>query len=42
MYLLDTTHCIALLNNNQSVVDKLKTLKNTEISTSLIVWIALH
>jgi tRNA(fMet)-specific endonuclease VapC len=37
MYLLDTTHCIALLNNRQSVVDKLTTLKNTEVSTSLIV-----
>jgi tRNA(fMet)-specific endonuclease VapC len=37
MYLLDTTHCIALLNNKQSFIDRLEALEGTEVSTSLIV-----
>jgi len=37
MYLLDTTHCIALFNNKPSVVQKLNELGKLKISTSVIV-----
>jgi tRNA(fMet)-specific endonuclease VapC len=37
MYLLDTTHCIALFNNKPDVVQKLRVLGRQKISTSIIV-----
>ena len=37
MYLLDTTHCIALFSNKPDVVQKLRVLGRQKISTSIIV-----
>jgi tRNA(fMet)-specific endonuclease VapC len=37
MYLLDTTHCIALFNNKPNIVQKLNALEKLRVSTSVIV-----
>jgi tRNA(fMet)-specific endonuclease VapC len=37
MYLLDTTHCIALFNNKPNIVQKLNALEMLRVSTSVIV-----
>lgn len=37
MYLLDTTHCSRLLNNDHGIVRKLEKLKDTPVKTCVIV-----